>query len=137
MFDQIPVGACGAVVDGLVANARSNGRLWRLVSWRGNEGLVSDLMTRLESAPVDCIDETTAVALVQPEWPMVVAAESTGCEGRTAVATLVFGDGDAALAAYVDDGGRRRLLAASFGLRSVCEAVWAVDPAIDIGCGTG
>jgi triacylglycerol lipase len=138
-FDQIPVGECGVILYDTVINAPSNGRPWRRVNWRGNEGWVSDLMIRIERDKIECIDEDTAVALAPPEWPTIVAAESINCSARIALGTLVFdnGDGDGATAAYVNDGDGWKLLAASLGLRAVCEAVWAIDPTIDIGCGAG
>jgi len=85
----------------------------------------------------DCLDSATALALLRNSpYPDAANAFVDFCEGPIAVGGGEFEGGDGFNAAWIRRDGEWAFLAASFGLRSVCEAVWSYDVKIDIGCGS-
>ncbi len=81
-----------------------------------------------------CVDEGTALDLARTEYPELNAVTIDLCKGPIAVGTGFLASGDAISVAFVENGSWQ-FLAGSFGFRSICEAVWAIDPLMDIGCG--
>ena len=82
-----------------------------------------------------CIDASTALSLAEPLFSDITSADFISCQGAVAVATVFWPNDEGATTAYLNDGRQWKLLAGSFGLRSVCETVWAYEPTFDIGCG--
>lgn len=83
-----------------------------------------------------CLDGATAKALAEPAFPGVASVTVEVCQGVIAAGSGWYDNGDGFTVSYVNESGRWRFLAGSFGIRSVCDAVWSYDVSIDIGCGT-
>lgn len=88
-----------------------------------------------------CLDEATALQLAEQSGAFdleLLSASGVGCVTPViALGTLLTDDPDSTYYSFWtrDPDGSWRWVAATMGVRTVCEAVWQVDPSVDAGCG--